>query len=353
MQHLGLDLGTKTIVLARKDEDGRPIFRSEINGFYSFDRVDGFVKQMLIKQSIPYTERNGKFYALGRKAEDLAHAFNGILRRPMSDGTVSQEPEAINIMASIVHAIIGTIKDETILYYCVPADALNQKTNVGLHQKIAQLIIDNKQTEAKIRAFPINEARAIAIGSGEPTVIAISWGAGMVNVCYAKFGITIFQFSLVGSGDKIDIESARAFGFDPSKPYEKSAETPTTIARRKHEIDLTKPLNEMDRVDQTIALNCQLLIESVVQGIIDGFNNNSNTARFDGAIPIFMAGGTATPKGFGAYFSTILKDKNPPFEAASVKVIGEDEQGEVQRKQRTLFAVAEGCLEAALLHMDE
>lgn len=343
MQYLGLDLGTKTIVLARKGEDGRPVFRHEINGFYAFDRVDGFVKNMLVKQNVPSIERDGKIYALGKKAEEIAHAFNGVLRRPMSDGTVSKEPEAINIMASIVHGIIGSLtKEETILYYCIPADALNQKTNVGLHQKIAQMIIEAKASEAKIRAYPINEARAIAVGTGDAVAIAISWGAGMVNVCYAKFGIPIFEFSLVGSGDRVDIESARAFGYDPNKPHEKSSETPTTICKRKHSIDLTKPITDMDRVEQVIAMNYQLLIESVVQGIVDGFRNNADTARFDGPIPIIMAGGTASPNGFGAYYEKVQKSKAPlPFEVASVRV-----------HERTLFAVAEGCLEAATLHVD-
>lgn len=339
MINLGLDLGTKTIVLARKGDDGRPVIRWEINGFYSFDRPDGFVKAMLANQKVPSVERDGKIYALGRKAQELAYAFNGTLRRPMSDGTVSKEPEAINIMASIIHSIIGKVEEDTTIYYCIPADALNQTTNVGLHQKIAQMIIDAKKGEGKITAYPINEARAIAVGSEEPVAIAISWGAGMVNVCYCKFGIPIFQFSLVGSGDKIDIESARAFGYDPNRPHDKSSESPITICKLKEQIDLTKPIDQMSRVEQVIAMNYQLLSESVNHGIIDGFNNNSDAARFEGAIPIIMAGGTAAPNGFGAYFEQIFRSHPLPFEVSSITV-----------HPRPLFAVAEGCLKAAEFH---
>jgi hypothetical protein len=348
MQHLGLDLGTKTIVLARKGEDGRNIFRSEINGFYAFERPDGFVRNMLVKQGIAFIERphpdypNDKsksiIFALGRNAEKIAHVFNGVLRRPMADGTVSKEPEAINIMASIVHAVIGAIKEDTIIYYCIPADALNRKTNVGLHQKIAQHIIDVKKTESKILAFPINEARAIAIGTGEDTSIAISWGAGMVNVCYAKFGMSVFEFSLVGSGDKVDMDSAMAFGYNPDKPYDKYVETPTTISERKPSIDLSSTAPR-ERVEQTIVFNVQLLIESVVKGICDGFNQNPERSRFDGEIPITMAGGMASFPGFGEYFEGVLDKHNPPFKVQSVKV-----------HKTPLFAVAEGCLEASHLH---
>jgi hypothetical protein len=338
---LGLDLGTKTIVLARRGEDGRPAFRQEINGFYEFDKPDQFTKRLLVSQSIPYIEIGNRIFALGQKAEQLAYAFNSTLRRPMSDGTVSKEQEAIKIMASIVHAIIGDVSKDTVLYYCIPANALNIDTNVALHQRIAQTIIDGKKVGAVIKAFPINEARAIAVGTEDPTAISISWGAGMVNVCYTMFGMSIFEFSIVGSGDWVDMETAKSFGYNPLEPDKKYAETPTTICRRKHNIDLSKPINEADRVDQIIMMNYQILIENVVNGIIGGFNKNIDRARIDQPIPIIMAGGTASPKGFADYFSQILKSKSVPFEISQITV-----------HPRTLYAVAEGCLKAAELHID-
>lgn len=339
MAALGLDLGTKTIVLARRGEDGRPVFRQEINGFYEFPRPDNFTKQLLVKQEIPFIERDGKFFALGKKAEQLAYTFNSNLRRPMASGTISREQEAITIMASIVHAIIGKITEDSILYYCIPADAVNNVTNVQFHQKIAQMIIDNKKTEAKISAFPINEARAIAVGTGDSLAIAISWGAGMVNVCYSMFGVPVFEFSIVGSGDWVDTKTAESFGYVHSDPNGKYPETPTTICQRKHNIDLTKPINEMDRVDQAITVNYQILIENVVVNIIEGFNKNIDKARISQPIPIIMAGGTASPNGFVQYFDRILKSKKLPFEVSSVSI-----------HPRPLYAVAEGCLVAAESH---
>jgi hypothetical protein len=336
---LGLDLGTKTIVLARRGEDGRPVFRQEINGFFEFTRTDAFTKKLLVNQQVPFVERDGKIYAIGQKAEQLAYTFNSTLRRPMSDGTVSKENEAINIMASIVHAIIGKVDGDVILYYCIPANAINKQTNVSLHQKIAQMIIDSKKIDGTIKAFPVNEARAIAIGTGDPVAIAISWGAGMVNVSYTTFGVPVFEFSIVGSGDWVDTETARAFGYDPEQPGKRSAETPTTVCNRKHSIDLTKPVNSVDRLDQAIMLNYQILIENVVDGIINGFNQNQDKARMPGPIPVVMAGGTASPKGFAEYFEKILRSKTLPFEVSQVSV-----------HPRTLYAVAEGCLVAAENH---
>lgn len=343
MTPLGLDLGTKTIVLARRGEDKRPIFRQEINGFFEFPRPDNFTKNLLVQQQVPFIERDGRIFALGKKAEQLAYAFNSTLRRPMADGTVSREQEAINIMASIVHAILGKIDDEVNLYYCIPADALNKDTNVKLHQKIAQLIIEGKKSEAKINAFPINEARAIAVAADEPASINCSWGAGMVNVCYSMFGIVPFQFSVVGSGDWIDVKSAESFGYDANNPNGKYHETPTTICKQKQRqddpLDLMKPTNQMSRVDQIIALNYHILIENVVKGIIDGFTQNADTARVEQAIPIVMAGGTASPIGFAEYFEKILRSYKLPFEVSRVSV-----------HPAPLYVVAEGCLKAAELH---
>lgn len=341
MIRLGLDLGTKTIVLARRENE-KPVFRHEINGFFSFDNPDSFTKKMLATQKVPYVEKDGRIYALGGKAEQMAYAFNKTLKRPMADGTVSKEQEAITIMASIVQAIIGKLESDAILYYCIPADAINRQTNVQFHDRIARMIIESyKKSDAKIKAYSINEARAIAINSGEPIVVACSFGAGMVNVCYSTFGIPVFEFSIVGSGDYIDIESAKQFGYNPDRPNDDSQETPTSIAHRKHNIDLTKSVNDVDRVDQAIILHYQLLIENVVTGIINGFRDNMDKARISEPTPIVIAGGTSSPNGFGEYFESILRRQELPFEVSTVTV-----------NPKPLFAVAEGCLEAAEAHED-
>jgi len=340
MIKIGLDLGTKTIVSAKRGEENKPIFKHEINGFYEFPTPDSFTKKLLVGQKIPFVEKDGKIYALGRKAEQFAYAVNSTLRRPMADGTVSKEEEAINIMASIVHAIIGKLDDDAILYYCIPADAINKSTNVQFHQKIAQMIIDRYQrSKVTVKGYPINEARALAIGSGEPVCIAVSFGAGMVNVCYCMYGMSVFEFSLVGSGDRVDAEAARQFGYDPENPNKSSRETPTTMCKRKHQIDLTKSKDEVDRKDQAIMISYQILIENVVDGIIKGFNENEEKAKIDQAIPVVIAGGTSSPPGFGEYFEEIMKSKEPPFEISTITV-----------HPRPLYAVAEGCLIASESH---
>lgn len=337
---MGLDLGTKTIVCASRDADGKPKFRQEINGFFVFPKQDAFTKNMLIQQKIPFIERDGKFVALGSRAEKFAYAINSTLRRPMAEGTVSYEQEAINIMASIVQALIGKLDKDTILYYCIPAEALNKKTNVQFHDKVARLIFESyKRADVKINAYSINEARAIAVANGEPLAVSCSFGAGMINVCYTMYGVSIFEFSLVGAGDWIDIQSARQFGYDPEHPEQKSTETPTSICHRKQEIDLTQSLKDASRVDQAIMLHYQLLIENVISGIIGGFEQNIDRARIEEPVPIIIAGGTASPKGFKEYFEQILAKQTLPFKVSGVKI-----------SDRPLYTVSEGCLIAAEMH---
>ena len=344
MKPIGLDLGTKTLVCATRDGE-KPVFKKEINGFFTLKQQDKFTKNMLLSQKIPFIERDGRFIALGGKAEKLAYAVNDTLLRPMAEGTVSKEQDAITIMASIVQAIIGKLDEDAVLYYSIPADALNKKTNVGFHDKIAKMIFDNyRRTEAKIDSHPINEARAIAIGSELPQVIGISWGAGMVNACYTMFGVQIFEFSLVGSGDWIDIEAAKQFGYDPEDTKKRSEHTPTSICHHKQKIDLTQSAQSASRIDQAIMLHYQLLIERVVNGIVEGLSDNKDKINIDedDEIPIVMAGGTASPPGFCEYFKKILEKHELPYKISSVEVV-----------DNPLFAVAYGCLKAAEMHSEE
>mgnify|MGYP000417059927 CR=1 FL=1 len=347
MERLGLDIGTKNIVLAYVKDDKKKV-RHEVNGFLKMPRSDGFVKQMLVNSGVPYVEKGDNFIILGKKAEELSYAFNKTMQRPMKDGVISgSEDEAMEIMAIIIHSIIGKLNDDAILYYCVPADALNAQTNVKFHDKIMSMIISQYGGECKIKPYSINEARALVVGGIEDkTGIGISFGAGMVNVCYCLYGIEVFKFSLIGSGDKIDLDSAVRFGYDPNKASGDYKETPTSICRRKENRIKDKPFSLSkcpdDMVGKTIWINYNILIESVIKGIVDGFKQNEEKARIDRPIPIIIAGGTAMADGFVDMFKDGIMKMSMPFEI-----------GLVSLANNPLYAVAEGCLQAALLHQDD
>jgi hypothetical protein len=340
MIRLGLDIGTKNIVLADK-RTGKLKFKREVNGFVDILKGnDGFAKQMLVSQGIPFIEKDDKFVALGMKAEEMAFYFGKPLRRPMENGVLAVgEDEAMKIMAVIIKSLVGKLDDDAILYYCVPGNAINTTVNVKYHQKVMQAILDSykSQTGASIKAFPINEARALLISEiPDKTGVAISCGAGMLNVSYCIFGMPIYEFSIVGSGDWIDIESARV-----TNNLEKvdGVEKPRVlVSKAKESIDLTKGLPDTN-LEKAIYINYQIMIENVVKGIVDGFKQNESKAKSNKPMPIVIAGGTSMPNGFVEMFKKCIDVLKVPFEI-----------GNVYRAEEPLYAIASGCLLASEMH---
>ncbi len=342
MKRLGLDVGTKNIVLASRDANEGVKFRREVNGFCRIDRTDGIAKTTLKDLKIPFitSADNKALIALGSKAEEIAYTFGTSLRRPMERGVLSvSEKEAMEIMAVIVRAMIGKIEQDTVLYYCIPADTINAETNVVYHQKIVQLIIDghNKvEQNVKLHAHPVNEARALVLAEfDDKTGIGISFGAGMVNVSFCLFGMPVYEFSIVGSGDWIDYESARAVGMLEEIEHVKRPKA--LVTKAKEEVDLSKV--PTDNLQRAVYLNYQILIEKVAKAIVEGFRTNEKQARAQRPMPIVVAGGTSMPNGFTEMFKSVFNTSEIPFEI-----------GEIRRSDNPLYAVAEGCLIAAEAH---
>ncbi len=343
MRRIGLDVGTKNIVLAYREGDEIK-FKREINGFCLLPK-DGTTKNILRDLKIPnIPSPDGKHViALGSKAEDIAYTFGTSLRRPMERGTLSvSETEAMDIMSVIVRAMIGKVEQDTTLYYCIPADAINEDTNVAYHQKIVQLIIDgHKKVEpnVKLDAYPINEARALAMSQfSDKTGIAISFGAGMVNVSFCLYGMPVYEFSIVGSGDWVDYQSARATGLLEDINGVKRPKA--LVAKTKENIDLGA--EPKDNLERAIILNYEILIENVAKAVVSGFKNNEKQARASRPMPIVCAGGTSMPAGFIDLFEKVFASSEMPFEV-----------GEIRRAEAPLYSVAEGCLVAAEAHEND
>lgn len=340
MKRLGLDVGTKNIVLAYREGD-QVKHRREVNGFYKIALDNAFAKNMLKQLGVSFVESdNGKeLIALGERAERIAVTFGGFLRRPMERGTLSvSEKEAMRIMAVILRSIIGDLEEDSILYYCVPANAINETTNVGYHQKIIQAILDGYESKSggKLQCFPINEARALVFSEFEAkTGLGISLGAGMVNVSYCLLGLPVYEFSIVGSGDWVDIEAARQTG---NLEKVEGVERPRAlVAEAKESIDLSKGM-PTDGLGRAIYIHYQMLIERVTSAIIRGFNENESKAKAPMPMPVVLAGGTSSPNGFVEMFKESFKVSDMPFEI-----------GEVTRADKPLYAVSTGCLDAAEL----
>jgi len=360
MSNIGIDIGTKTIVVAFKDENNKTSYISEINGYWPFERATPFIENMLNdpnKQRADGTKRPARWFklpetnriiVLGYDAEEFAYAKNDTLLRPMAEGGISHDEEAMTVLSSLVQGLIsmvendiGEFTDEVKICYCTTAPAINKDTtNIDYHQRVINMILDGYETNSKKIINNIKESHAIVLNmSSDGTGIGISWGAGTVTVSYIKYGMEIYSFSWVGAGDWIDVQVAMRHGYDPEsfKTRKKTAkETPTTVARRKMSVDLTPGSEPTDRVGLDIALHYDVLISQVIDGIVSGFEVHEAEARIEEGINIYMAGGTSSPKGFTQRVRKKLSEKNLPFTV-----------GEVKRSSEPLFCVAEGCLRAA------
>jgi hypothetical protein len=357
MKHLGLDIGTKTIVLAFKNDKDKTTYVSEINGYWPFERATPFVEHMLndpkkirsdgTVRPARWIKLDDKIIVLGRDAEEFAYAKNDTLLRPMSEGGITADEEAMTVLASIINGLLETVEtelgnfdDEIKLCYCTTAPAINKDSNLAYHERVINMIVDNYKSKSKLNRTTIKESHAIVLNmSPDGTGIGISWGAGTVTVSYVRYGIEIYSFCWVGAGDWIDEQVALRHGYNPelSKTRKKiSKETPTTVAKRKTAVDLTPGKEPEDRVGLDIALHYDVLISQVIDGIVTGFTENESQAKIDDQINIYMAGGTSSPKGFSKRVEKKLEEKEIPFTVGKILIA-----------DKPLFCVAEGCLKAA------
>jgi hypothetical protein len=329
---LGLDIGTYNIVCCSKDKNNNYVYDREVNAFLEISLEDRLVLQMMKSVDVPVIERAKKAYALGEKAVRMAYTLSQLeLKRPMKDGCVNpKEKDAFEILSIMIHSLLeGNVKvDKETLYYSVPANALNEETDAEYHSKVLESILNSYVSEEgfKIKPFPINEGLALVyaeLKSSNYTGIGISFGSGMVNLCYAMFGVPVFQFALVNSGDWIDKMTAKATG-----------ESITFINQEKTKISLSK--DPKDLVERAIQTQYRIMIEKTINGIKKGLSESGKKARSDKPIDIVIAGGTSIPEGFDILFKDIIKQADLPLSI-----------GTIVRPSDPLFSVSRGCLISA------
>lgn len=327
----GFDCGTYNLVHCNRDKDGNFEYHREVNAFLEMPLENRFVFDMMKKAGVPLIEREKKAYALGEAAVNMTYTMSALeLKRPMIHGCVNpKEKDAFQIMSIMMHSLINNVqKDGETLYYCIPANAVNQDTDADYHQRILDAIFKAYKSETgyKVDAHPINEALALVyaeLGKKAYTGISASFGAGMINICYAMYGSPVFTFAIVNSGDWIDRQAAKATG-----------ESISFINKEKTKIDLTQQPKNL--VERAIHTQYQLMIEHAVNGLKKGFSDVNKTVRTDGEIDVVIAGGTSSPNGFAELFKDTISKVELP-----IKV------GNIIKPSDPLYSVARGCLVAA------
>jgi len=331
---IGFDCGTYNLVTCKRNNEGNLVYKREVNAFLEMELENQFVFNMMKKSGVPLIHREdaNKAYALGEAAINMAYTMTQlVLKRPMKDGCVNPaEKDAFQIMNIMMHSLLDNVThDKELLYYSVPANAINAETDADYHAKLLEAIFKAYKSEQDYRvdARPINEAMALVyaeLAEKMFTGIGVSCGAGMVNVAFSLFGAEVFSFSIVNSGDWIDKQAARATG-----------ETIAFINKEKHKIDLNKEPTTL--VERAIKTQYELMIEKTIGGIKKGLaENQDKKARLDHPIDVVVAGGSASPPGFDKLFRSLIT-------ASEMNV----DIGEVIRPEDPVYSVARGCLVAA------
>ena len=330
---IGFDAGTYNLVCCKRNAEGNFVYKREVNAFLEMELENEFVFNMMQKSGVPLILREDAniAYALGEAAIKMAYTMRNIdLKRPMKDGCVNAaEKNSFQIMNIMIHSLLDDVtQDKEVLYYSIPANAINEKTDADYHRKILDAIFKAFKSDKgwSVDARPINEGMALVyaeLGEKMFTGIGVSCGAGMVNVAFSLYGTEVFSFSIVNSGDWIDAQAAHACN-----------ESIAFINKEKTKIDLNK--EPVTLVERAIKAQYELMIEKTVTGIKKGLIENKDNIRIDHPIDIIVAGGTSSPPGFDKMFESLVKLAAMPIEI-----------GSVVRPVDPLFSVARGCLIAA------
>jgi len=326
----GLDVGTGNCVSATS-KNNIATFKLERDAFFEIEKSISVVS-MLSKMKVSYIECEDKrnVQIVGNEALRFADFFNKECKRPLSHGVIStREKSALTIIKIILKNLLGDpIVEKENCFFSVPAKPIDKDDyNVIYHENVLKSFI----TSFGFSACPMNESLAIIysnLESEDYNGLAISWGAGMTNLCLAFRGISEkeHQFSLARGGDFIDSCAAEAVGLKSSR---------ITVIKEAG-IDLLNPKN---REETAIKIYYENLIKYVCDGIEKKFNSSSNIPNFDSPISIVLSGGTSKAEQFEKLFEQEIMTKTLPFKIKEIK-----------KAKDPLNAVAEGCLLNAMIN---
>lgn len=328
----GLDVGTSFVVLASEGNKGKVVYKDFRDAFYIIKPTTPIATKMIEKGlagKVFVKDADGSFIILGKDAIEKAVERNDSAKRPMHKGVVSsKEKEARRILSYILREVAGKAEEQgEKLVFCIPAQPVDQEDedfDVGYHEDVVKSVLSECGYDTK----SINEAEALCyseLANDDYTGVALSWGAGMVNVCVMLNGEPILKFSTTKSGDWIDRMAAVATG-----------ETDSVVQAEKENGDFTVGLDNDNQVLAAVASYYDRLIDYTTKQLSSALEENKALPKFKDPIPVVLAGGTSKPKGFVDHFKIKLEENGFPL---TVK--------EVRHAADPLHAVARGCLIAS------
>lgn len=313
----GLDVGTGNLIAM--DKDG---IRIQRNAFMTIDKSVASVAQ-LKKMDVPYVILNNKIYIVGTKSAELANIFNSDLRRCMAQGTLNpQEQDALPIIKILIENLLGTpTNSEELVVYCIPGNPIDRYWELAYHEGMVKSIIES----CGYKARSINEAVALGnygLQNDEYTGIAISAGAGNMNIAIMYNGMAALTFAISRSGDFIDESVAQACGIGKAK---------AAYIKEKSDYSIS-PFSNVVRSKEQNAIKTyyEVLIQYLLSNIDKQFSSAQKMPAFPKPVPIILGGGTSQVEGFVDLFKEQFNQKQFPIEISDIRLIDEPLVGVVR-----------------------
>ncbi len=329
-----IDIGTCFLVSAAQDSNNEVQIKSMRDAFIDMDN-DPQVKNMMKMSGVDFIEADDRLYIVGDPAVTMANIFNKEARRPLSKGIIAPgETEAEQILKILLKNVLGPVRNENeTCYYSVPAAPVDSEMDVVYHQAMFSKLVGS----LGYAPVALNEAAAIVYSNcakEQFSALAISFGAGMVNVCLMYQTMIGMSFSLSRGGDFIDENAARATGTTASR----------IMSVKEKGVDLLDPSKgdpKTIREREAISIYYKSLIVYALDMIKTEFKKREGSVELPNAIPIVLSGGTSLATNFKEFFESgfnTVKDKFPiPI-------------SEIRMASDPLNAVAQGLLVAAMNH---
>lgn len=304
---LGVDVGTsKVLVAARRGKDVET--HSQLNAFLTVP-ASAMTEATLQQNGVAFHRHGNEIAIHGSGAERFAHVFNAEMRRPMADGVLNpREITAAQVLERILSTIVPRARSERdVLAFSVPAATAGRGSELTYHEGTLRKFFQS----LGYRAVAVNEGLAVVFSELQDTSftgIGISCGGGMCNGALSYLSIPSLMFSIPKGGDAIDSAAGQVVG-----------EPATRVKVIKEEsLDLTR--EPTDKLEKALHIYYEDLVESLVEALHTAVTRAEKRPRTDRPLPIVLAGGTASPKGFQDLFAASLKKRPLPFDVAGIRV---------------------------------
>jgi len=321
---VGLHAGTSRIVAARRQ--GTAVEAAfELNAFMAAPYAK-LTEALLGQNQIAHFRDGDELIIYGSGAERFADMLHADLRRPMAEGLLNpRERRALPVLQALFTSLIPRSKPRgEILAFSVPAAAPGRETALKHHEATLKELFQGMG----YGSVAVNEGLAVVLSELEDdnlTGIGISCGAGMCNATLALLSIPVVMVGILGGGDHIDAAVGAVINEHASR---------VKLMKEEGGVDLTRPPG--DTFERALRIYYEELVNTLVDGLRRALAATGTSSRVDRGVPIVLAGGTATARGFRDLFERALEDRPLPLQVSSIRLASEP-----------LTATARGVMAAA------